>query len=171
MFLNNVVRSFGFLKRTYASRQYDEATQLLLEAKKKSGLSFEQLGKSIGRSEVWVASLIYNEACADQEEAEKLVDTLQIKDESARQALVESLTEIPLRAIADQPIPQDPFIYRLYEVAQAHGLPLKAVVNEKIGDGILSAIDMRLEVNKKEEDGNTRVEIVIDGKFLPYRKY
>ena len=68
-------------------------------------------------------------------------------------------------------VPTDPLIYRLYEILQVYGLPLKAVIHEKFGDGIMRAIDFTLHVDKEEDPKGDRVTVLMSGKFLPYRKW
>lgn len=140
-------------------------SQLLLEAKKNKALSFSDLGNIIDRSEVWVASLFYGQACASEEEAKKLLTALELDVDN-----YEQLMEYPIKGSTDI-VPTDPLIYRFYEIMQVYGLPLKGVINEKFGDGIMSAIDFTLDVNKEENINGDRVVITMSGKFLPYKKW
>lgn len=142
-----------------------EITQILLEAKEEKGLSFEDLAKLVKRNEVWVASVIYRQASASLEEAKILVDALEVAPLYASE-----LTKYPIKGI-DSVVPTDPFIYRFYEIMQVYGLPLKDIVQEKFGDGIMSAIDFTLNVEKEEDPKGDRVKIVMSGKFLPYKKW
>ncbi|MBW4598275.1 MAG: cyanase [Calothrix sp. FI2-JRJ7] len=142
-----------------------EITQTLLEAKEEKGLSFEDLAKLVKRNEVWVASVIYRQASASLEEAKILVDALELAPHYASE-----LTKYPIKG-SDSIVPTDPFIYRFYEIMQVYGLPLKDIVQEKFGDGIMSAIDFTLNVDKEEDPKGDRVRIVMSGKFLPYKKW
>lgn len=85
--------------------------------------------------------------------------------------MLEVLTTYPVKGALEQGIPTDPFLYCFYEILQVYGLPLKAVIQEKFGDGIMSAIDFSLTVNKEEDPKGDRVLITMNGKFLPYRKW
>lgn len=142
-----------------------EVTKTLLKAKKRKGLTFANLGEAIGRDEVWIASLFYRQASASQEEAMKLATALDLDAD-----VVEPLTECPTKGLGPV-VPTDPLIYRLYEVMQVYGAPVKAVVHEKFGDGIMSAIDFTLNVEKEQDPKGDRVRIVMSGKFLPYKKW
>ncbi|WP_082218493.1 cyanase [Kamptonema formosum] len=113
-----------------------EITAQLLAAKKAKGLSFADLEKILGRDEVWVAALFYRQATASLEEAQKLADALGLGAAAA-----EPLTEPPLKGLGPV-VPTDPLIYRFYEIMQVYGMPLKAIIHEKFGDGIMSAIDL-----------------------------
>jgi cyanate lyase len=141
-------------------------TEQLLTAKKVKGLTFADLGKILGRDETWIASLVYGQATADQEEATKLLEVLDLPSE-----LAEILTTPPLKGSLNPVIPTDPLIYRFYEIMQVYGMSLKAVIHEKFGDGIMSAIDFTLEVDKVEDTKGDRVKVTMCGKFLPYKKW
>ena len=145
--------------------ELSEITKKLLDAKKEKGMSFVDLGKIIGRDEVWVATVFYCQASASREEADKIVSALGLGPE-----VIEPLTEPPTKGLGPV-VPIDPLIYRLYEVMQVYGMPLKAVVHEKFGDGIMSAIDFTLGVDKEKDPNGDRVKITMSGKFLPYKKW
>ncbi|MBN3923160.1 cyanase [Nostoc sp. NMS4] len=142
-----------------------EITQKLLTAKENKGLTFAELAEVLQCNEVWIASVIYRQASASPEEAKLLVDTLGLDIDDAKE-----LSKYPTKG-SDAVVPTDPFIYRFYEIMQVYGLPLKDVVQEKFGDGIMSAIDFTLNVDKEEDPKGERVKIVMSGKFLPYKKW
>ena len=143
-----------------------EITEKLLAAKKAKGITFEDLEKAVGLDETWIASVIYRQASASIEEATKIVTTLGLPE-----SMAEPLTVPPLKGSLDPVVPTDPMIYRFYEIMQVYGMPIKAVVHEKFGDGIMSAIDFSVEVEKVEDPKGDRVQIVMCGKFLPYKKW
>jgi len=142
-----------------------DITEKLLAAKKQKGLSFSDLEKAVGRDEIWIAALIYRQTSASQEEAEKLVSTLGLEEKFA-----EALTEFPSKGLGPV-VPTDPLIYRFYEIMQVYGMPMKSVIHEKFGDGIMSAIDFTLDVEKETDPKGDRVRVVMSGKFLPYKKW
>ena len=143
-----------------------EVTSKLLAAKKEKGLSFADLEEKLGYDEVWIASVFYRQASASEEEAGKMMELLGLGPE-----YVEALTECPVKGGLDPLIPTDPLIYRFYEIMQVYGMPVKAVVHEKFGDGIMSAIDFSIDVEKEEDPKGDRVKIIMCGKFLPYKKW
>ncbi|NES97468.1 MAG: cyanase, partial [Desertifilum sp. SIO1I2] len=98
-----------------------EITDKLLAAKKAKGVTFADLESAVGRDEVWIASVIYRQASASEEEAKKIVTALGLGPEYA-----EPLMECPLKGSLDQTIPTDPLIYRFYEIMQVYGMPIKA---------------------------------------------
>ena len=141
-------------------------TKLLLKAKKVKNLSFEDLGNLINRDEVWVASLFYGQATASVEESSSLLAALDLTSD-----LKDELSTPPVKGCLDPVIPSDPLIYRFYEIMQVYGLPMKDVIQEKFGDGIMSAIDFTIEVDKVEDPKGDRVLVKMCGKFLPYKKW
>jgi len=140
-------------------------TQQLLVAKKKKGKSFADLGKLINRDEVLVAAIFYRQASASEEEATILGSELGLEKE-----ISEQLTEYPTKGLGPV-VPTDPLIYRFYEIMQVYGMPIKSVIHEKFGDGIMSAIDFTLSIDKEADPKGDRVKITMNGKFLPYKKW
>ena len=138
----------------------------LLAAKRSKGISFADLETLLQRDEVWIASLLYGKATASPEEARALLAALGLDP-----ALASELTTPPVKGCLDPLIPTDPLIYRFYEIMQVYGLPLKDVIQEKFGDGIMSAIDFTMQVDKVEDPAGNRVKITMCGKFLPYKKW
>ena len=145
---------------------FPESTQLLLKAKKEKGLTFADIGNLLGLDEVWVASLFYGQSTASDEESDQLLTTLGLGTE-----LKEILTTPPVKGSLDPVIPTDPLIYRFYEIMQVYGMPMKDVIQEKFGDGIMSAIDFTINVDKVEDPKGDRVKVSMCGKFLPYKKW
>ncbi|MDZ8188936.1 MAG: cyanase [Nostoc sp. ChiSLP02] len=142
-----------------------EITQKLLAAKQEKGISFADLEKILGRDEVWIAAVIYRQASASPEEAKLLVEALELPP-----IYINELTEYSVKGLGPV-VPTDPLIYRLYEIMQVYGFPIKAVIHDKFGDGIMSAIDFTLDVEKEADSKGDRVKIVMSGKFLPYKKW
>ncbi|MBW4486222.1 MAG: cyanase [Trichocoleus desertorum ATA4-8-CV12] len=140
-------------------------TQKLLAAKQIQGVSFTDLEKILGRDEVWIAAVFYRQASASEDEASKLVEALGLGPDVASE-----LTEYPLKGLGPV-VPTDPLIYRFYEIMQVYGMPLKEVIQEKFGDGIMSAIDFTLDVEKETDPKGDRVKLTMSGKFLPYKKW
>ncbi|HEY9827923.1 MAG TPA: cyanase [Stenomitos sp.] len=143
-----------------------ELTQTLLLAKKKQGLTFAALGEKLGRDPVWVAALFHRQATASPEEAQTLVMALGLD-----MTVADQLTEYPVKGSLDPVIPTDPLIYRFYEIMQVYGMPLKDIIQEEFGDGIMSAIDFDMTVDRVSDPKGDRVKITMTGKFLPYKKW
>jgi cyanate lyase len=141
-------------------------TAALMAAKKAKGLSFADLEREMGRDEVWIASLFYGQSAASAEEAEALGRLLDLEP-----SLIDALQTYPTKGSLDPVLPTDPLIYRFYEIMQVYGMPLKDVIQEKFGDGIMSAIDFTLDVEKVVDPAGDRVKVIMCGKFLPYKKW
>jgi cyanate lyase len=140
-------------------------TQQLLAAKRAKNLSFTDLEKLLDRDEVWIAALFYRQATASPEEAEKLAQALDLDTTVAAE-----LTAYPVKG-TDIIVPTDPLIYRFYEIMQVYGMAIKEVIQEKFGDGIMSAIDFTLDIEKEPDPKGDRVKLIMNGKFLPYKKW
>lgn len=142
-----------------------DVTAALFAAKSDKGLGFADLEKLLGHDEVWIAALFYRQASASAEEAGKLVAALGLGPDIAQ-----ALTECPTKGLGPV-VPTDPLVYRFYEIMQVYGMPIKAVIHEKFGDGIMSAIDFTLSVEKEVDPKGDRVRVIMSGKFLPYKKW
>ncbi|AFY73798.1 cyanate hydratase [Synechococcus sp. PCC 7502] len=140
-------------------------TSKLLAAKKAKNISFSDLEQLVGRDEVWIAALFYGQASASTEEAEKITQALGLGSD-----VIEALTSYPIKGLGPV-VPTDPLVYRFYEIMQVYGLPMKEVIQEKFGDGIMSAIDFTLDIEKIEDPKGDRVLVTMNGKFLPYKKW
>ncbi len=142
-----------------------DITEKLLAAKSGKGLSFADLETTIGRDEVWIAALFYQQASASDDEATKLLNALGLSLD-----LVATLTAFPVKGLGPI-VPTDPLIYRFYEIMQVYGMPMKEIIHEKFGDGIMSAIDFTLDIDKIEDPKGDRVKVTMNGKFLAYKKW
>ncbi|OLP18142.1 cyanase [Leptolyngbya sp. 'hensonii'] len=140
-------------------------TEKLLAAKAAAGLTFADLEQKLGRDEVWIAAVFYRQASASPEEAATIVAALGLGSEVGAE-----LAAYPVKGLGPI-VPTDPLIYRFYEIMQVYGMPMKEVIHEKFGDGIMSAIDFTLDIEKVEDPKGDRVKVTMNGKFLPYKKW
>jgi cyanate lyase len=141
-----------------------EATHAVLEAKRSSGASWKDVAGRVGRPPVWVTAALLGQHPMSAEEAGAAGEALGLADE-----VVSALQTQPTRGSFDQLPPPDPTTYRLYEVLQVYGPTLKELIHEEFGDGIMSAINFNLAVERGEdESGAERVIITLNGKWLPY---
>lgn len=148
----------------------EEATKYILAAKQERSLSFEEIGKAVGRHTVWVTAALMGQATMSKEEAAKAVKALGLGEGIGNQVAA-ALQQIPMKGSLDSAVPVDPLIYRFHEITQVYGTTLKALIHEKFGDGIMSAIDFEIDIEKKEDPKGDRVVVTYSGKFLPYRKW
>jgi cyanate lyase len=140
-----------------------EATELILEAKRQEGLTFEAIAEKVGRHKAWMTAALLGQHPMSAEDAEQVVDILGLDQEVAT-----VLQEIPMRGSLETDVPVDPTIYRLHEVIQVYGTTIKALIHEEFGDGIMSAINFGLNVERVGDPEGDRVRIICEGKFLPY---
>jgi cyanate lyase len=140
-------------------------TDAIVSAKAAKGLTWEVMGKELGLSPVWLASACLGMNSATPDKAAMITDYLGLNVEVAK-----ALEAFPTKEWA-QDVPKDPLIYRLYEIIGVYGPTLKEVIQEKFGDGIMSAIDFSMEVGKVEDPKGDRVLITMNGKFLPYKSW
>jgi cyanate lyase len=142
-----------------------EMTEMIMAAKQASGKSWESLAADVGLGDVFLTSACLGMNSLTKEKADKVCELLGLPKE-----VNASLQEYPTKTW-EQTIPTDPLIYRLYEVVGVYGDTLKEVIQEKFGDGIMSAIDFSMDVDKEENPKGDRVVITMNGKFLPYKSW
>ena len=142
-------------------------TAAILDAKQRQGVTWAALSEAIGMAETYIASAVYGENSMAKEPAGKLCKALGLTTEVA-----DALTQYPLKGQSlGQTVPTDPLVYRFYEIMQVYGLALKDVIQEKFGDGIMRAIDFKIDVVKVEYPKGDRVVVTMNGKFLPYKAW
>ena len=142
-----------------------EMTEAILAAKAASGLGWEEIAAKVDLAPVVLTSACLGMNSLKPAPADKLCELLGLAP-----AVSVALQECPHKHW-DKTIPTDPLIYRLYEVVGVYGDTLKALVHEKFGDGIMSAIDFTMHIDKEENPAGDRVKITMNGKFLPYKSW
>ncbi|KAK4633319.1 Cyanate hydratase [Fulvia fulva] len=143
-------------------------SSLLFAQKKTKNLSFETIAQALGRDEVAVAAIFYGQAKASDEDISKLASVLDINENILRET---EIIGLPDRGKSVDMPPREPLIYRLYEIVQNYGYAYKAVINEKFGDGIMSAISFSTKVEKEVDDKGEWVKITLRGKWLPFTRF
>jgi cyanate lyase len=142
-------------------------TDIILLAKARKDLSFAQITEGTGLSEAFVTAALLGQHPLPANAAQAVADTLGLDADA-----VALLQTIPLRGSLGNGVPTDPTIYRFYEMLQVYGTTLKALVHEKFGDGIISAINFKLDIKKVEDpEGGSRAVITLDGKYLPTKPF
>ncbi len=143
-----------------------ECTEIIIQTLSSKGIKYQELADGIQRSLIWTTLALQGQATMDAKEAAVITAMLGLGADIER-----SLQEIPMRGSLEQSPPVDPTQYRFYELIQIYGSTLKAVINEKFGDGIMSAIDFTMDMEKVENPAGDRVKITMEGKFLPFKKW
>jgi cyanate lyase len=141
-----------------------EAAEAVRAAKARLGLTWDQLAEAVGRPPAWTTSALLGQQPMSAEQAAAAASLLDL-DEDVQQALRLQ----PTRGALETAVPADPTIYRFYEVLQVYGPTIKELIHEEFGDGIMSAINFRLDVRRVPDPAGDRVVVTLDGKFLPYQ--
>lgn len=142
-----------------------DVTEMIMERKRASGMTWAEIAAAIGLSDVFTTSACLGMNSLPRDKADLLVTTLGLPQEAAV-----VLAEFPTKIFSQQ-VPTDPCIYRFYEIIGVYGETLKALIQEKGGDGIMSAIDFDMSVEKIPNPKGDRIEIRMSGKFLPYNRW
>ncbi len=143
----------------------DAMTIEILKAKEAKGLSWEHIAEGVGMSPVWTASACLGMNSMPEQYAKALCETLDLPDE------VGTALQVCPHKHWDKAVPTDPLIYRFYEMINVYGETMKQIIHEKFGDGIMSAIDFSMDIDKEENPAGDRVVITLNGKFLPYKSW
>jgi cyanate lyase len=141
-----------------------EAAEAIRDAKARLGVTWAQLAEAVGRPAAWTTSALLGQQPMSLAQA-KAVGSLLDLGEDVQLALRLQ----PTRGALEAAVPVDPTIYRFYEVLQVYGPTIKELIHEEFGDGIMSAINFRLDVRREPDPSGDRVVVVLDGKFLPYQ--
>jgi cyanate lyase len=143
-----------------------ECTEAILAAKQAKGLTWQQLAEAIGRHVIWTTAALLGQASMEETEATKAAELLGLGSE-----VVQALQQCPMKGSLQAIVPTDPLIYRFYEIMQVYGTTLKEVIHEQFGDGIMSAIDFTMDIQRVPDPKGDRVRVTMEGKFLPYKKW
>ena len=143
-----------------------ELGKRIVTIKRQKGLSWRVLGEAAGQSPVWTCAACLGQMAVPKEAAARLAERLDLDEADQR-----VLEAIPYRGALPPGPPTDPLIYRFHELVQVYGTTWKELIGEEFGDGIMSAIDFDMSVEREPDPAGDRVRIVMSGKFLPYRRY
>jgi len=142
-----------------------EVIEQIILAKRDKNLSWDAIAAELNLGTVWVTSACLGMNSMPEAPAAALCNLLELP-EGAQEALMRYPTKT-----WEKEVPQDPLVYRLYEIVGVYGETLKEVIQEKFGDGIMSAIDFSMDVDKQEDPKGDRVVVTMNGKFLPYKTW
>jgi cyanate lyase len=143
-----------------------ELSNLIVRARVQKGLTWSEVAKAVGASKEWVTAGCLGQMTFDERQAASVVALFDLPPEAL--ALLQTP---PYRGSLPSQIPTDPLIYRFYELVMVYGSTFKELIHEEFGDGIMSAIDFKMEIQREEDPAGDRVQINMSGKFLPYRQY
>lgn len=142
-----------------------EMSEAIILARKEKGLSWQSIADEMEMGVVWVTSACFGMNKMNEAQADSLCSILSLGDD------VKAALQDFCHKDFPKTVPTDPVIYRLYEIVGVYGDTIKEIIHEKFGDGIMSAIDFNMVIDKEENPAGDRVVITMNGKFLPYRSW
>ena len=144
----------------------NEVTELIITQKLRKQLTWPQLAEVVGQSKEWTTAALLGQMTLNAEQASKVGAMLELPDEA-----IEQLQVVPYKGSLPTTVPTDPLIYRFYELVNVYGTTFKALIHEEFGDGIMSAIDFNMDLQREADPNGDRVRIVMSGKYLAYKSY
>jgi cyanate lyase len=141
-------------------------TQKIIEAKVRKGMKWSEIAKAIGESKEWVTAGCLGQMTFTKAQAEAAGKLFELTDEE-----MAWLQIVPYKGSLPTAVPTDPLIYRWYEIVSVYGTTIKELIHEEFGDGIMSAIDFSMDIQREPDPKGDRVQVVLSGKYLSYKTY
>ena len=143
-----------------------EVTELIVTRRLEKKLSWAAIAEAVGQSKEWTTAALLGQMTLTEQQAQAAARLLDLPADAVVQLQV-----VPYKGSLPTTVPTDPLIYRFYELITVYGTTFKALINEEFGDGIMSAIDFKMDLTREADPKGDRVQIVMSGKFLPYKTY
>ena len=144
----------------------NDVTEKIIATKVSQGIRWEDVARKVGESKEWTTALCLGQMTANAEQAKVLGEIFSLSEEEQKWLKV-----VPYKGSLPTRVPTDPLIYRWYEVVSVYGTTIKELIHEEFGDGIMSAIDFSMDITREPNPKGDRVNVVLSGKFLPYKTY
>lgn len=144
----------------------NDVTEKIITTKVSKGLKWEDVAQQVGLSKEWVTAGCLGQMTFNAAQAAVLAKIFDLTVEETKWLQV-----VPYKGSLPTPVPTDPLIYRWYEVVSVYGSTIKELIHEEFGDGIMSAIDFSMDIQREANPNGDRVNVVLSGKFLPYKSY
>ena len=144
----------------------NDVTEKIISTKVAKGLQWEAIAKKVGQSKEWTTALCLGQMTATPEQAKIVGKIFGLTAEEQKWLQV-----VPYKGSLPTSVPTDPLIYRFHELVSVYGTTFKELIHEEFGDGIMSAIDFRMDLTREPDPKGDRVSITMSGKFLPYKTY
>lgn len=144
----------------------NDVTEMIVAAKISKGLKWESLAQKIGLSKEWTTAALLGQMTLTKAQADVIGAALDLPAEA-----IAILQTVPYKGSLPTAVPTDPLLYRFYELISVYGTSIKSLIHEEFGDGIMSAIDFSMDIQREANPMGDRVKIVLNGKFLPYKTY
>ena len=143
-----------------------DVTEMVVMAKIKRGLAWTKIAKAVGQSKEWTTAALLGQMQMTKPQAEVAGKLLGLPADA-----VLLLQQVPYKGSLPTAVPTDPLIYRFYELVNVYGTTFKELIHEEFGDGIMSAIDFKMDLTREADPKGDRVNITMSGKYLPYKTY
>ena len=143
-----------------------DITEKIITAKVSQGLKWADVAARVGQSKEWVTAACLGQMTLSAEQAAVVAEVFGLSDEDRKWLMV-----VPYKGSLPTAVPTDPLIYRFYELVNVYGSTFKELIHEEFGDGIMSAIDFKMDLQREPDPKGDRVSITMSGKFLPYKTY
>ena len=143
-----------------------DVTEKIVTAKVTRGLKWADVAERVGKSKEWVTAACLGQMTMTAEQAAVVGDIFDLTDTEQKWLQV-----VPYKGSLPTSVPTDPLIYRFYELVSVYGTTFKELIHEEFGDGIMSAIDFSMDSQREADPKGDRVNVVLSGKFLPYKTY
>ena len=144
----------------------DQVTEHIVSNKVRLGIQWSDVANEVGLSKEWVTAACLGQMAMEKAHAEVVGKLFELSDEE-----VAWLQIVPYKGSIPTAVPTDPLIYRWYEVVNVYGTTIKELIHEEFGDGIMSAIDFSMDIQREPDPKGDRVNVVLSGKFLPYKTF
>ena len=144
----------------------EEVTDLIVTQKIKKKLTWAKLAEIVGHSKEWSTAALLGQMTLTEAQAQAVGAALDLPEEAVTQLQV-----VPYKGSLPTAVPTDPLIYRFYELISVYGTTFKSLIHEEFGDGIMSAIDFSMDIQRQPDPKGDRVHVELSGKFLPYKTY
>ena len=144
----------------------EDVTDLIYSIKVQKGIKWADVAKKVGQSKEWATAACLGQMAMTRDQAAAVVKAFGLPAEA--QKLLES---VPYKGSLPTAVPTDPLIYRWYELVNIYGTTIKELIHEEFGDGIMSAIDFKMDIVREPDPKGDRVHVTMSGKFLPYKTY
>lgn len=144
----------------------NHVTEKIVTEKVARGITWEEVARTVGQSKEWTTALCLGQMTANAEQARTVGELFGLTEEERKWLQV-----VPYKGSLPTAVPTDPLIYRWYEVVSVYGSTIKELIHEEFGDGIMSAIDFTMDIKREPDPKGDRVNVVLSGKFLPYKTF
>ncbi len=144
----------------------DQVTEHIVSNKVRLGIQWSDVANEVGLSKEWVTAACLGQMAMEKAHAEVVGKMFELSDEE-----VAWLQIVPYKGSLPTAVPTDPLVYRWYEVVNVYGTTIKELIHEEFGDGIMSAIDFSMDIQREPDPKGDRVNVVLSGKFLPYKTF